>query len=145
LLKQRLIKRTKLRIREYNSFEIFLTTLFPSFKFVQSPSRENIYIQEKHSILSSHNSKMCGAVIQSYIYKKRLVCIPHTKQLCGLIANLFHLLMETGVFFCLTRNLSVRLILVGSCFTKKHLSRNLRMTELIVVSASFCDQYLLSV
>jgi len=29
-----------------------------------------------------------------------------------------HLLMETGVFFCLTRILSVRLILVGSCFTK---------------------------
>jgi hypothetical protein len=49
--------------------------------------------------------------------------------------------MESGVFSCLTRILSVRLILVGSCFTKTSIAK-LKMTELIVVSASFCDQIL---
>jgi len=41
-------------------------------------------MQELPCILSSHKSNVWMGTIQSFIYKKRLVCIPHTKQLCGL-------------------------------------------------------------
>ncbi len=60
-------------------------------------------------ILPSHKANMWRGAIQSFIYKKCLVCIPHTKQNVWVeMLNLFHLLMEPGVFSCLTR------IFVGS-------------------------------
>ena len=41
--------------------------------------------------------------------------------------------MGSGVFSCLTRILSVRLILVGSCFTKTSIAK-LKITELILLT-----------
>ena len=96
--KQWFIKTDEVKDSKVQLFWNLLLIQFPSFKFVQFPFGEKIYIQETSCMNPSHK-----AIVWVELYYT---------------TYLFHFLMEPGVISCLTRILSVRLILVGSCFTK---------------------------
>jgi hypothetical protein len=125
----------------YNYSILLSLNLFDLFNII-------IFIYFYNIICCPHTNNICGEIIPDFIYK---IChVYHSSHeaivwvemqipfedvinfIIWLIKDIFIIirglsvlfyLMGSGVFSCLTRILSVRLILVGSCFTK-HLSQN---------------------